>query len=102
MSVEKKYLKDNGVCKVTFKLPPSIAETASKANVVGIFNNWDPPGIPMKKTKTGTFSLSMELQSNNEYEFRYLVDGTRWETDFEADGVTPIPWGDEHNSVLKI
>ena len=101
MSIEKKYSKEDGVCKVTFKLPDSIAETAETAHVVGTFNNWDPSGIPMKKAKTGKFSLSMELQINNEYEFRYLVDGTRWETDFEADGVTPVPWGDEYNSVVK-
>lgn len=102
MSIEKKMSAKNGVCKVTFKLPASIAETAKSAHVVGEFNNWDPAGIPMKKTKNGKFALSMELPVNNAYEFRYLVDGSDWETDFEADGLQPIPFGDEYNSVVKV
>lgn len=102
MSVEKKTLAKNGVCKVTFNLPSSIAETAKKANVVGEFNNWDPVGLPMKKTKDGKFSLSLELPCNSEFEFRYLVDETNWETDWETDSVNPTPWGDEFNSVIKL
>lgn len=102
MSIEKKMSAKNGVCKVTFKLPASIAETAKTAHVVGEFNNWDPAGIPMKKTKNGQFATSLDLPSNNRFEFRYLVDGTNWETDFEADAVTPVPWGDEYNSVVKV
>jgi len=102
MSVEKKTLAKNGVCKVTFNLPSSIAETARTAHVVGDFNDWDPTRHPMKKTKNGKFSLSLELPGNSEYEFRYLVDGTNWETDWEADSLNPAPWGDEYNSVVKL
>lgn len=102
MSIEKKYLKDNGNCKVTFKLPSSLAETARTANIVGEFNNWDHTKHPMKKAKNGKFSLSLELKSNSEYPFRYLVDETNWETDWEADSLSPVPWGDEYNSVVKI
>ncbi len=105
MSIEKKYSTDNGVFKVIFKLPSSIAETAKTAHVVGEFNNWDRTSLPMKKMKNGKFSLSLELPGNNgrnEYEFRYLVDGTNWETDWEADSLSPVPWGDEYNSVVKL
>ena len=102
MSIEKKLSVKNGVCKVTFKLPSSIAETAKTAKVVGEFNNWDPAGIPMKKTKKGQFATSLDLPSNNRFEFRYLVDETNWETDFEADDLAPIPFGDEYNSVVKV
>jgi len=35
----------------------------------------------MKKTKSGKLTLSLELSSDNEYKFMYLVDGTNWETD---------------------
>ena len=79
MSIKKKNLTEKGVCKVTFKLPETIAEWATSANVVGEFNNWDPTGIRMRKSKTGTFSLSIELPIDKEYQFRYLLDGTRWE-----------------------
>ena len=101
MSIAKKYLSDNEVCKVTFTLPPGLAETAKTACIVGEFNNWDPTGLPMKK-KSGKFSLSLELKSKHEYEFRYLVDGTNWETDWDADKLATIPWGGDYNSVVKV
>ena len=102
MSIEKKMLAKNGVCKVTFKLPASLSGTAKTAKVVGEFNNWDPSGIPMKKAKNGQFTTTLELPGNSKFEFRYLVDDTNWETDFEADDLAPIPFGDEYNSVVKV
>ena len=102
MSIKKNYLGDNSICKVTFTLPSILAEKARTAHVVGEFNDWNPTKHPMKKTKNGKFALSLELQSNKEYQFRYLVDGTRWETDWEADSQTHIPWADEYNSVVKV
>ena len=102
MSIKKGSLTKNGACKVTFNLPSSISETARTAHVVGGFNDWDPTKSPMKKAKSGKFSLSLELPCNTEYEFRYLVDETSWETDWESDSVKPAPWGDEYNSVVKL
>ncbi len=102
MGIKKKYLPEDGVCRVTFTLPSDIAEKAKTANVVGEFNNWNPEGHPMKKRKNGQFYLSMELQSNNEYQFRYLVDGRNWETDLEADALVSTPFEDEYNSVVKV
>lgn len=102
MSITKKYLQNKGVCKVTFTLPPGLSEKAKRANVVGEFNNWNPEEHPMKKRKNGQFALSMELQSNNEYQFRYLVDGVTWETDMEADALASTPFEEEYNSVVKV
>jgi len=39
----------------------------------------------------------LELPSDKEYEFRYLVDGSNWETDWKAVSGNPTPWGDEFN-----
>jgi 1,4-alpha-glucan branching enzyme len=69
---------------------------------VGEFNNWDQSRNLMKKSITGKFSLTLELEKNREYEFRYLVDETNWETDWDADSVASIPWSDEFNSVVKV
>ena len=101
MSIEKKILAKKRVCKVTFNLPVSVAETARTASVVGQFNDWDPTRHPMKRTKDGEFSVTLELPGSKEYEFRYLVDETSWETDWEADSIKPTPWGDQYNSVIK-
>lgn len=102
MSITKTYLPEDGICKVTFTLPSYLAEMAKTAHVVGEFNNWDTKSLPMKKAKNGKFTLSLKLQSNNEYQFRYLIDETSWETDWEAYGSTPVPFVEEHNSVVKI
>ncbi|MFH0756821.1 MAG: isoamylase early set domain-containing protein [Bacteroidota bacterium] len=102
MSIIKKYLAKQDLCQVTFKLPPHLAESIKKASVVGEFNDWDPKANPMKKAKDGKFSLSLKLPVRNEYHFRYLLDGENWETDFEADGLSPVPWSNEFNSVLKL
>ena len=101
MSITKKYLSTKKVCKVTFALPSGLAETASKANLVGEFNNWDTEGLPMKK-KNGSFTLTIELQLNKKYQFRYLVDGKNWETDWDVDEIAPIPFSDELNSVVNV
>jgi 1,4-alpha-glucan branching enzyme len=102
MSIEKKYLSDNETCKVTFTLPSDIARSAKKANVVGDFNDWDTEALPMKKYKNGKVSLAIKLQSNNEYQFRYLIDGSVWHTDDEADAVVPAPYADEQNAVIRV
>jgi 1,4-alpha-glucan branching enzyme len=101
MGIKKKYLSDAGKCKVTFSLPSELAENAKSAKVVGEFNNWDPEGSPMKK-RSGKFSLTLELESNKEYQFRYLIDGEKWAADPEADDQAPSPFENEHNSVVKV
>jgi len=102
MSITRKYLATKDICQVTFKLPSHLTKSIKTASVVGGFNNWDPKANPMKKTKDGKFSLSMKLPIETEYHFRYLLDGKNWETDFDADGLSSIPWSDEFNSVLKL
>ncbi|MGF1584411.1 MAG: isoamylase early set domain-containing protein [Bacteroidales bacterium] len=101
MSIKKKYLTDKEKCKVTFSLPAELAENAKSAKVVGEFNNWDPEGSPMKK-RSGKFNLTLELESNKEYQFRYLIDGERWAADPEADDQAPSPFENEYNSVVRV
>lgn len=101
MSIKKKTSKGKTVCKVTFELPKEAAQGATQVQVVGDFNNWDPnTGIPMKASKTGSFSASVDLESGKEYAFRYLIDGTRWENDWEADKYVPSEFGSENSVVI--
>ncbi len=100
MGITKKYIKEDGVCKVTFTLPADLSAKAKRANIVGEFNDWDINSHPMKKRRNGKFSLSIELPCNNEYQFRYLIDGVSWQTDLEADALAPTPFEKEYNSVV--
>lgn len=100
MSIKKKFLKNKPVCKATFELSKEAAQAATSVRVVGDFNNWDPKeGVPMKALKDGKFTATIDLEAGKEYQFRYLIDESRWENDWEADKYVPTEFGAE-NSVI--
>jgi 1,4-alpha-glucan branching enzyme len=96
--LKKQVLKTKPVCKVTFTLPDDIK--AETAYLVGDFNNWDEKATPMKKLKGGQFTVTLELDRGHDYQFRYLVDGSMWHNDTEADHYVPNPFSGD-NSVVK-
>src|SRR5687768_704365 len=102
MSIKKKILKNNQICKVTFEVPKEIGKMAKTIHVVGEFNNWDRSASPMKSTKDGKFSTTIDLQTGREYQFRYLIDEDRWENDTEADRQELTIYGDSYNSVISL
>jgi 1,4-alpha-glucan branching enzyme len=102
MSIKKKFLKSKPVCKVTFKLENGVTEGADSVHLVGDFNNWDPKGTPMKALKSGAFTATLDLESGNEYQFRYLVNGSTWANEEEADKQVPTEFHDAHNSVIEL
>ena len=102
MSIKKQYLKSKPVCKVTFRLPREAADSAKKVQVVGDFNDWGAHGSRMKRLKSGAFTTTIELDVNREYQFRYLIDGTNWENDRDADKYVPTVYGDSENSVVVV
>jgi 1,4-alpha-glucan branching enzyme len=97
--LKKSYNKSGNSCRVTFKLPSEVeAETAV---LCGEFNSWNPTTHPMKKLKDGSFSTGVSLKSGKSYRFRYLLDGKRWENDWEADHYAPNEHGSE-DSVVEV
>jgi len=102
MSLKKQFLKSRAVCKVTFKLSREAAREAKTVHVVGEFNNWDVYATPMKSLKNGSFTVTIDLERGREYQFRYLVDETRWENDWDADKYLPSHFGNCENSVVAV
>ncbi len=102
MSLKKQYLKNKPICKVTFKLSKEAAGSARTVHVVGEFNGWDAYRTPMKKLKDGTFAVTLDLDVGREYQFRYLIDETVWENDWNADKYVPGPFGNCENSVVVV
>ena len=97
--LKKNYSKTGTICRVTFKLPAEVeAETAV---LCGDFNEWDTEADPMKQLKDGSFSVTVSLDADNTYRFRYLLDGERWENDWDADDYWPNEHGTE-DSVVKV
>jgi 1,4-alpha-glucan branching enzyme len=100
--MKKQYLKTKPVCKVTFRLQKEVAQAAKTVNIVGDFNNWDIYATPMKKLKNGVFTATLDLDVDTEYQFRYLIDETKWENDGHADKYVPTPYGNAENSVVVV
>lgn len=102
MSIKKQFLKSKPICKVTFKIAKEVTQGARSVAVLGDFNGWNADIHPMEPLKNGTFALTVELPTQAEYKFRYLIDGERWENENEADMAVISEFGDSQNSVLLV
>ncbi len=100
MSIKKQVLKSKPVTKVTFKVSKEMAYGAEGVNVVGDFNEWSTIDTPMSKLKTGEFSVTVELDQNNSYAFRYLINGEFWYNEPDADGQVPNGLGGENSLIV--
>lgn len=97
--LKKNYTKTGKFCQVTFKLPAEI--NAQTAVLCGDFNNWATDTHLMKRLKDGSFSTTVSIPSGRSYRFHYLLDGERWENDWEADAYTPNEYGKD-DSVVEV
>lgn len=102
MSLEKTYLKSKPVCKVKFIAPDAIVNGAKSVSLAGEFNDWNPEQIKLRKQKAGHYATTLELEVGNEYQYRYVVDGERWENDWEADKYVPNNLSIDGNSVVVV
>ena len=73
---------------------------ATSVALVGSFNDWDPRKAPMVRGGDGNWSLQVKLPPGR-YEYLFLVDGTRYETDPMAVELRPDGLGHQ-NAVLRL
>lgn len=95
--LKKNYSKTGSSCRVTFKLPAEVE--ATQVALVGEFNEWSADSHQMKQLKDGSFSLTVSLPAGQDYRFRYLLDGERWENDWEADAYLPNTHGTDDSLI---
>ncbi|WP_147634622.1 isoamylase early set domain-containing protein [Treponema pectinovorum] len=100
MAVKKDYSPDAKTCKVTFIVKKEALQGAQGVTIAGDFNSWSSTETPLKKEKNGSFSVTLELEAGKEYQYRYLLDGSRWENDWDADKYIPAPFSNTENSVV--
>ncbi|MGC9468317.1 MAG: isoamylase early set domain-containing protein [Anaerolineae bacterium] len=100
MTIKKQFLKSRPECKVKFRVTKDRAGGAQNVHLVGDFNDWDTEATPMKALKSGDFTTTLGLDLDQEYEFRYLLDGKRWLNDQTADKLVPTPYPNVQNSVI--
>jgi len=96
--LKKNYSKKGNSCRVTFKLPADVK--ADQVILCGEFNHWDKNAKPMKKLKDGSFSQTLSLDTKKEYRFRYLLNGSVWENDWEADKYLSNEFGSEDSVIV--
>ncbi len=102
MAVAKQFLKSKPVAKVTFELPAAAVNGAKTVVVAGEFNNWDVTAQLLKKQKDGSYKTTVELPVGGEYQYRYILDGTKWENDWAADKYVASGVSGEENSVVVL
>jgi 1,4-alpha-glucan branching enzyme len=92
----KSYSQNGKKCRVTFELPAEVS--ARTVALAGDFNDWKP--APLTQRKDGRFSLTVSLNGGTSYRYRYLIDDTRWENDWAADGYVPNEYGSDDSVVV--
>lgn len=102
MSIEKKYLKSKPICKVKFIAPEEIVKNAKTITVAGDFNDWNTEQTKLRKQKSGKYATTLDLDIGHEYQYRFVVDGVRWENDWHADKYVPNNLSYDDNSVVVI
>ncbi len=96
----KQFFNGGSKCKVTFRLPIEAASDARKITIVGDFNDWNTAKTPMKQVTRGDYLVTIELQSNREYRYKYLIDDDRWENDWSADKYVANDFGADDSVVV--
>lgn len=97
--MKKQFAKNNVECKVTFQISAEILAGSKQASVAGDFNDWNADANPVKITK-GVGSVAISLPVGKEFQYKFVIDGTRWENDPEADRYASNEFG-EANSIVE-
>ena len=100
MSIKKQYLQSKPECKVTFRLEKENAHSAKEVFIAGDFNQWNTSELGMKQLKSGDFTITLKLEKEKEYQFKYLLDKVRWINDSSADGYLPNSFQTENSLVI--
>jgi hypothetical protein len=56
----------------------------------------------MRRLKSGDFTQTINLPANHKYAFRYLINDTTWENDWQADEYLPNELTFDENSVITV
>lgn len=82
---------------VTFSMPAAI--WADTIHLVGDFNQWNQRTTPLRLTEAG-WCVTLELDAGCAYHYRYLVNGSEWHNDWQADRYEPNEFGGDNSVVL--
>ena len=81
--IKKQAVKDETQVAVTFYVT-DLGHSQPIA-LVGDFNGWDPTATPLANANDGGFTVTLVLDAQCRYEFRYCDARGQWFNDEEAD-----------------
>ena len=81
-------------------MPEVVVPDAKRVCIVGDFNKWDTNANPMQKLRNGDYTIEFDLDRGKEYQFRYLIDESKWINDSDADKYVKSPYENIYNSVV--
>ena len=87
--ITKEFTTRDGdeIVRVTFTVPADKWSTI--VHWVGDFNDGDRLSLPFQQNRDGSWSLTLEMEPDHIYQFRYLCDSREWLNDSAADGFIP-------------
>lgn len=94
--LSKRYFKTRDEVEVTFQLDDADIESAA---LVTDSRDWEPQPMARTARGKGPFKLKVRFPKDHTVQFRYLIDGSRWENDDAADDYWPNALGSD-NSVV--
>jgi AMP-activated protein kinase-like protein len=82
---------------VVFNFKPEAGSGGKKIYLAGNFNDWKPdnPQYVMSNDGSGTFTITVKLPPG-EYQYKYVVDGTKWIKDPYSPGDAPDGFGGQN------
>ena len=83
------FIHDSPVARVTFTLPNSL--WVDTIHLVGDFNHWNNGSHPLHRNRTGQWTITIDLERDQAYRFRYLCDSQEWRTEFPAEAYRSGP-----------
>ena len=86
-----------GLIEVEFSYEPPIA--VDEVYLAGEFNDWNPQRTLMEEDD-GVYRITVYLEPG-EYEYKFVIDGTNWQTPEDADDYAPDGFGGE-NAVIRV
>jgi 1,4-alpha-glucan branching enzyme len=92
----KKFFKTKNEAEVSFEFER--ADVTSVA-LVGDFNDWQAIEMKFNK-KTKKFKTKVRLPKGGIFHFRYFLNDTEWENDYNADQYLPNEFGSENSVVI--
>ena len=76
------------------------APEARAVSVVGEFNGWSPEKHPLQQRDAETWHVMLQLPPGT-YQYKFVIDGTRWEEDGQNPKRTMNEFGTT-NSILEV